>query len=265
MQSQAFEDNAAAESRSMVPRPTRFNLAIYLLFTRLCSIRHFQSLRIANLERMPENGGEGPLVVFINHASWWDPLPILLLQLKLMPERVAYAPSDAEGLRKASSLRRVGSFPVATGTLSGTKTFIRDCRHVLSIPDAVLFVTPQGEFTDARMRPLKLRRGLAALLAKMDHVTVLPLAVEYTFWGDAKPEILASWGEPIQMEPGRSVSIAEWQEALTTSLTTTMDELAEISIRREHWRFRNIVYGRMGKRNILELIADIKTVLRRNA
>ncbi len=262
MQRQTTESNALERKAAQITRPSKLNRAVYLLFTRLISLRRFHSLRVAHADRLPGPRHSGPLLVVVNHASWWDPLPILLLQMKLMPERIAYAPSDAEALEKARSLRRVGSFPVATGTLSGTKAFIRDCRYILSLPDSILFITPEGEFTDPRIRPLRLRRGVATLLSKMGPVTVLPLAFEYTFWSDPRPEILTSWGEPICVQSGASMTTDEWQAKLTASLTATMDELAGISMRREHWRFENIAYGRLGPRNLLAIMADLKALLR---
>ena len=255
-------EGSISECVKKLRRPSSFTLSFFLVVARVRFNAWFEYFGVANEDRLPTDIEGKPLIVFLNHASWWDPLPMLLLQMKFLPGRFVCAPSDAAALTQASHLRMIGFFPVDTGTFGGTKRFLRDCGHILAIPEAVLCITPEGEFRDPRARPLELRRGLAALLARTGSVTVLPLAIEYTIWDKRRPEMLASWGEPIQIEDGRSKSVDEWQTVLTDSLTATLDELADHSIKREKWRFRPLIYGPMGRRNTMQLISDIKSIFR---
>jgi hypothetical protein len=70
-------------------------------------------------------------------------------------------------------------------------------RSASKFPDSVLWVTPEGRFTDVRTRPAIFRPGLASLVARLDTFTLVPLAFEYTFWDERLPEILVSCGQPI--------------------------------------------------------------------
>ena len=62
----------------------------------------------------------------------------------------------------------------------------------MSRPNAVLWVTAEGEFRDPRRRPLRLRSGVAHLLRRLGAGRVIPLAVEYPFWQERTPETLVA-------------------------------------------------------------------------
>ena len=255
---------AAARGARRIRRPSRWYVASVLIQARLFFGAHFQSLRLANEERLPADVS-GPLIIYMNHPSWWDVLPMFLLQVMLLPRRVLYAPSEAVALSYGRMLPQLGFFPVEKGTLRGTRQFLKDCGTVLAQPDSVLCITPEGQFRDNRIRPIELERGLAALLSRTSGaITVVPLAIEYVFWESKRPELLTSWGEPIRVEDAGSRSIDEWQTVLTESLTSAMDELAELSQRRDAWRFRSLVQGRMGRRNMKGLVGDLKALSGRN-
>jgi hypothetical protein len=89
-------------------------------------------------------------------------------------------------------MRRLGLFGIAQDTYEGASLFLRVGRKLLSQPDTLFYLTPQGGFTDARVRPVRLRPGLTHLLSQVPRVTVLPLAVEYPFWYESAPEALVS-------------------------------------------------------------------------
>ena len=60
-------------------------------------------------------------------------------------------------------------------------------RHTL------LCITAEGSFTDGRVRPVILRPGLAHLARRMPGAVFLPLALEYCFWNESRPECAASF------------------------------------------------------------------------
>ena len=244
-----------------VRRPSPFLLALYYIAVRIRVGWNFQSLRIANSERFP--AGPGPLIVFGNHPSWWDPVPALLAHHAYRPESIFWAPSDTEVMKQNGYLRYLGFFPVKTGTIAGTKQFLQSASDLLTRQDTVLWVTPAGELHDPRERPVRFRRGLAALVSGLENVTVVPMALEYPFWDTQRPEMLVSWGEPIHIADGRSKSTGEWHQLFQEALATAQDELAELSIAREANRFRVLFYGHAGLRNLLRLIRSLGPLFRR--
>ncbi|MEO6871126.1 MAG: lysophospholipid acyltransferase family protein [Chthoniobacterales bacterium] len=155
--------------------------------------RHFHAVRLLE-NGTPPNESVGPLIVYLNHAAWWDPLVCLFLARKFFVDRTAYAPMDAAALGRYGFLKRLGFFPVKTGTTRGAAEFLRTSAAILENPKNTLFLTPQGKFADVRA-PLVFAAGLEHLAARAPAARYLPLAIEYTFWEERKPEVLLAFGE----------------------------------------------------------------------
>ncbi len=120
----------------------------------------------------------------LNHASWWDPLTCIVISRHFLPAAYHYAPMEAAALKHYALLRKLGLFAVESGTPRGAAQFLRAAHEILSTPNSVLWITPEGRFTDMRSRPAIFRPGLAALVARLGACTLVPLAIEYTFWDE---------------------------------------------------------------------------------
>src|SRR5204862_993810 len=125
----------------------------------------------------------GPTVVVLNHPSWWDPLLCFILS-GLYPDRSHWGPIEEAALRRYRFLARAGLFGIETGTTRGALQFLRTATAILPDPNATLWITAQGRFTDARQRPPQLRAGVAHLACGLDRGLIVPLAVELTFWDE---------------------------------------------------------------------------------
>jgi 1-acyl-sn-glycerol-3-phosphate acyltransferase len=204
----------------------------------------FRALRIVGGERLQAQAG-GPLLVYLNHPSWWDPLVCLAIARALLPRRTHYAPISAASLIEYPLFERLGMFPVQQDALRGVAQFLRGSQQVLH-SGGVLWITAQGSFTDARVRPAALKSGLGALLHRLPQATVLPLAIEYTFWNERLPEALVSVGEPIGVSNGPSRSSEAWTKLLEGRLESLQDELAELAIQRDPKPFTTLLRGDQG-------------------
>ena len=233
----------------LVP-PSRRLLACFAAYLNWYVGRHFRALRLGHGERFPETSG--PLIVFANHASWWDPLALILISRHLMPGGTHYAPMDATALQHYAVLGKMGLFPVEAGTLRGAAQFLRAAREIAATPGAVLWVTPEGRFTDMRARPKVFQPGLAAVVARLGNCTLLPMAFEYTFWDERLPELLINCGEPIRVADGHMRTTAEWNEELCGALARTQDELAALAALRNPDLFATVLSGRVGIGGVYE-------------
>ena len=209
--------------------------------------RHFHAVRLAR-------GGPatelllGPLIVALNHPSWWDPVLCAVLCGRF-PGRLPYAPIDAEALTRYPLLGRIGLFGVQAGP-RGARDFLQVGAAVLADPGRALWVTAQGQFTDPRERPVRNRPGVGHLAARTPGTTVVPLALEYPFWGERTPEALARFGDPIRLEGGTP---AEWTERVSRGLEATQDALAVAAIARDPAAFDVLVGGRAGVGGVYDL------------
>lgn len=210
--------------------------------------KHFHALRIAPLpEGFPgDPTAPEPLIVFMNHASWWDPLTALLLAERYWPHRPVYAPMDAAALRLYPFFRRLGVFGVELGSLAGALAFLRTAAEVLRVPESILWLTPQARFADVRERPVTFARGLAHLVRRVEHGLLVPLAVEYVFWEERTPEILARFGSVLSVAELSEASPQAAQARLQSALQAAMDELAGDAVARRIDRFETLLSGRVG-------------------
>jgi 1-acyl-sn-glycerol-3-phosphate acyltransferase len=186
------------------------------------------------------------VVVFFNHPSWWDPLVALFLAQHLMPERRHYGPIDAEALGRYRFFKHLGFFGVTPGTRYGAATFLRVSQAILRQPQSVLWMTPEGRFSDPRQQPVQLQPGLGALARRVDGVVFVPLALEYVFWEERFPEVLLRFGEAISMSLESAREIAAHTQQFAQRLQATQAALAHEACRRDPADFEILLRGRAG-------------------
>lgn len=230
---------------SRVVKPSGGLLALFSLYLRWYLGRHFHGLRIANSDRFPREVS-GPLIVYLNHPSWWDPLACIIVSRRFLPQADHYAPMDEAALARYGFFAKLGLFPVELDTPRGAMQFLRSAGEVLSTPNSVLWLTPQGKFADARLDPLVFKDGLASLLHRLPSATLLPLAIEYVYWDERLPEILVNPGNPIRIRDSDKAENADLNATLTTALSSAQQELAALAMLRNPANFEAILDGGAG-------------------
>jgi 1-acyl-sn-glycerol-3-phosphate acyltransferase len=205
--------------------------------------KHFHSVRITGAHHLDE-ARNCPLVIYMNHASWWDPMMAALLAGEYLQGRAHYTPIDAEALEKYKFFSKIGFFGVERGRISGARKLLEIGSQILRREESVLWITPQGRFADVRQRPVKLASGLANLLLRTPECAVIPVAVEYVYWEERMPEALLLIGEAVRID--RTTSALEINAHLEARLEMAMDELARASIRREVGGFTSLLAGTAG-------------------
>ncbi len=207
--------------------------------------RSFHSIRLAK-SGVPAVDDALPLIVYFNHPSWWDGASVPVVLDLLFPRRRIFGPIDAEALERYGFMRRLGFFGVRRDSYVGAARFLRIARRLLARPDTLFCLTPQGRFADPRERPVLFEPGLAAAIASVARVTVLPMAVEYPFWSEKLPEALARFGEPMTLGRDVPMTTEALHALLSDRLTATMDRLAHDATTRDPSRFVELFEGRVG-------------------
>lgn len=186
------------------------------------------------------------MVIYLNHPSWWDPMICLLLARRFWPTRKHYAPIDAAQLKRYPLFERLGFFGVEPKGVRGGAVFLRTANELLKQHDTLLWITAQGHFTDARVRPIHLRPGLSHLLRRVKSVAVVPLSLEYAFWDESYPEVLAAFGPAMNESVTSAMTTTEWTARLEEQLTETSDALATAAITRDANLFELLHRGAAG-------------------
>lgn len=227
-------DPVAARS----PQLTRFFTGVMRRQIR----RSFRALRVARpgLPALPPGAS---VIVYANHPSWWDPAVCCVLADALFPGIASFGPMDAAALERYGFMRRIGIFGITQGSYSGAAQFLRAGRLVLSDKRRMLWITAQGRFVDPRERPVALQRGIAHLMCSVPGVVAVPLALEYPFWSEKRPEALACFGTPVASE-GRDP--AALSAELARALQAAQDRLSQDSMARDPEAFDRLLGGRAG-------------------
>ena len=208
--------------------------------------RHLNALRLAHWGLPQGADHPGPIVVYLNHPSWWDAAVLILLAHRLFRRRVSYAPFDAKMLQRYGVFARIGAFAVDLDSPRGALQFLKASRAILSRPDRMLWITAQGRFADVRRRPLGLRPGVAHLPEIAPDALFVPLALEYAFWDERGAEAFAAFGAPIPAAELLALSRPERLARLEAALAETLDRLGMDVIAREPERFSGLVSGGKG-------------------
>jgi len=236
-----------------VPVISRPLLRWFTWYSRRYLRRHFHSLRVSLAGRPPDPRGL-PLVLYSNHASWWDPLVCLVVKQAFFPDRDAFAPMDAAMLDRYRMFRRFGFFGVAQGGGRGAVEFLRTSEAILQAPKNLLLITPQSRFADVRERPVRFESGLGHLAQRVERALFVPVAAEYVFWEERLPEILVRFGEPVPVRRDRTAAFNAkyWTGLFEQKLSENQDALAAEAQRRNAADFQTVLRGAGGQGGVYD-------------
>lgn len=228
-----------------LPPVAKRQLHWFEVYVRFYLRRNFHGLHLLKQADLDRLAGY-PLLVCVNHPSWWDPLIGLYLSQRFFKARQQYAPIAAKGLAKYRFFERLGFFGIDTHRRAGSARFLRIGETVLSHPNGALWVTPQGDFTDVRHRPVTIEPGVGHLAHRLGRFAMLPLALEYTFWNERFAEAFACFGQPVLVSNGREHRASEWNQKFAAALETTQDALSTLVQMRDPGLFESLIKGGAG-------------------
>ncbi|MEM1296060.1 MAG: lysophospholipid acyltransferase family protein [Verrucomicrobiota bacterium] len=228
------------------PKPAPWFVAWFCEISRRKMKKRFHQVRItkASVSNLSELE-TGPVVAFANHSSWWDPLISMILKARFFPHQTGYTPIDAVMLERYGIFRKLGYIGIdRESKTSASRQFLRISEAILQQPNSMIWLTPQGRFVDARERPLTFERGIAHLAKRVPETRFLPLAIEYPFWEESRPEALIHLGKP--MVPDSTLNFKELTSEFETALEEAQDFLAERAISRDPNEFEPMIQGSAG-------------------
>ena len=234
------EDLPARDEKAREVSPLLVSLSGRHGERHLC--RHFNAVRLSKSQRPDLAAARGkPLIIYLNHPTWWDPLICLQLAGQFFADRRHFGPIDA-GMSRHRVFERLGFFGVDPGTARDVRRFLTISQEILARPDAALWIPAAGRLTDPRERPVRLRSGIGYLASRVRQAVLLPLALEAPFWDAELPEVLARFGEEI---PAGDVGLgaSDWTTVLEDRLESALEALAAESLARDAARFDVLLAG----------------------
>ena len=247
--------NAADEViRRHSPRVTR----VFNIYVRRMLVKKFDGVRILNKTPLPVPAGRS-VIFYSNHPGWYDPLIMTLVAESYLPQHMAFGPMDADALKKYSFMKKIGTFGVERDSARGAARFLQVSRGILAMPGMAMMITPQGEFTDVRSRPVEFKPGLARLAADCGAI-IQPFASEFIYWDEPRPEILLNFGSQIDTRD-EVLETDAWKTRLERELGKVQDELALAAMARDRGLFVTFIEGKRGVNPIYDHWRYLKALI----
>lgn len=243
-------------SNALIPNRAEWMVRWFQWYATRYIRKHFHALRLSKTSaEVPKT--DQPIIIALNHPAWWDPLICVVLSPRFGPKK-HYAPIDAQAIEKYRFFRKLGFFGVEPDSTRGAIQFLRTADAIFSQTDAMLWVTAQGQFTDVRQRPIRIRPGIGHVAARLGRGWLVPLAIEYPFWQERTPEILVRFGPTLDLSDPTITTGKAWTERIEAAMTDNQDRLAAEAIERDPARFEVLHSGKVGIGGIYDMWRRLK-------
>ncbi len=247
-----MENTKGVAEGASIPPPSPLLKKAFLLYIRRYMQRHFHAIHLQG--KVPEvyQDGVTPLLVCLNHSSWWDLLMGAWAE-QLITGFESYAAMDAIQLQRYPMFRRMGVIGVDRTSLAGARAFLQQTTCLLHRQPRALWITPQGTMQNLYQRPLRFQPGAARLAFNLNRCSVLCLAIHYEFWNERLPEAFLAFGEPevaVLTAPKEEKQFAEHTEK---KLEALLNQLQQAAAQRDAALFTPLLRGGAGVAPLYDL------------
>lgn len=158
----------------------------------------FYGLRIKDRENFDKRDKRFANIFYAPHSNWWDGIVgynickrVLHTSIRMMIEEMNRFPLFA----------KAGAFPINKKSPQEAIKSLKYAVEILNKPEISLWLFPQGIIKPPNFRPIEFQTGITYMAQNIAKryggVNLIPVAVNYSFLREHKPEVLAQIGEPI--------------------------------------------------------------------
>ncbi len=228
------------EEKFKPAKTNRFWLTIASLFFFNMLQNRFYAFRYFGIENCKNRDKTVPTILFSPHCNWWDGIVMYNIVHRIFHKEIRLM---VEELNRFPLLRRGGAYSVnkkspqsAMKALKYSVELLKDLRNILCI-------FPQGIIRPPHYRPIEFQTGLAYIAQsaakKYGKVNLIPVAVDYCFLRDNRPEVIVDFGQCIELTDA-NIDRHEYTKVLEQALAFTCDK-----------QFENISSGKVEEYDIL--------------
>lgn len=160
--------------------------------------KRFYSLKIKNSENYEKRNPEFANIIYAPHNNWWDGIVGYNLCRRIFKTDIRMM---IEELNRFPILARAGAFPVNKKSAQASMRALQYSVDELCDNTKSLWIFPQGIIRPPMYRPIEFQTGMAYIAKnvakKAGGVNLIPVAVNYPFLREDKPEVLCEVGEPL--------------------------------------------------------------------
>jgi len=219
---------------------------IYRLLARRAVRRVFDRVWLQVDGPLPEPARTGPLILYLNHSSWWDGYMMYLIHRMVLRGRYdAHLLMEERQLRAYRFFTWSGAFSVNRHDPEESQRSQRYAARLLrERPDRAIFIFPQGRIVPNDRRPLLTYPGIARIVALAGPVTLCPVALRFEFLGQQWPHAFIRLGPAHR--PADPEDHAATLADITARLTAAVDALRDDVVGQRMDRFGPLLHGRLG-------------------
>ena len=159
----------------------------------------FYAFRFKGAENFYKKDTNTPIILFAPHSNWWDGIVGYNICNRIFKKEIRLM---VEELNRFPILRRAGAFNVNKKSPQASMEALKFSVEALGDTNNILYIFPQGIIKPPNFRPIELQTGLAYIAdkaaKKYGKVALLPVAVNYMFLRDNRPEVLVEFGDLIE-------------------------------------------------------------------
>lgn len=198
-------------------------------FYRMLESR-FYAFRFKGAENFYKKDSTTPVIFFAPHSNWWDGIVGYTICNRIFNKEIRLM---VEELNRFPILQHAGAFNVNKKSAQASMEAIKYSVNEVGNTDAILYLFPQGIIKPPNYRPIEFQSGLTYIAEKaakkFGKVALFPIAVNYVFLRDNRPEIMVEIGDMIELDndkPNRK----EYTKFLSQTLENLCDkQIQEIS------------------------------------
>ena len=158
----------------------------------------FYSMKIKNEENFNKRNKKYSTIFFAPHSNWWDGLTGYTLCRRVFKKKMNIM---VEELNRFPILSKAGAFSINKQSAQSAMKSLKYSVEILKDPNLILWIFPQGIIKPPNHRPMEFQTGTSYIaqkcVEKYGGVNLIPLATNYIFLREDKPEIIVDLGEPI--------------------------------------------------------------------
>lgn len=205
--------------------------------------------------------GRTPLIVCLNHSSWWDVLLAYYLEKEFFGWEL-YGVMDERQLMRYRIFNHLGMIGVDRTSLQGAKDFLDYSETLLRGRRRALWLTPQGAMLSNDVRPVVFQPGLAHLAQRLTSFHLARVTLHYEFWDDKLPEAFVSIAPIEYFASNTTISRREFLHTQERLLASEMDSLLSTARRRDPSVFTPLIQGKTGISPTYDLLRGLSARLR---
>lgn len=189
--------------------------------------RRFCAMRYKGVENYHNRDKNVPTIFFAPHSNWWDGIVGYTICNRICKKEIRLM---VEELNRFPILRRGGAFSVNKKSPQASMESLKYSVRVLKDPNSILYLFPQGIINPPNHRPIVFQTGLSYIAQKAvkeyGKINLIPIAVNYFFLRDNRPEVWVEFGENIEFSDQKSD-----RKELAANLAQKLETLADKQIK----------------------------------